>query len=269
LLLAPRGRQGARTVSLETYLLLSCVVTIAAFSSAVTKFAHYLAPALIPTATLIGVTLDRLLRLRNRSLARIAWATALIGFVVLAKDLLVEFGTIYLIGAFTIKRWVPEDTAPGLFFTGILAAFALILLASMFSRSRYLTGSLIAVTVVFSTYCSAYFIPELSKHKTMKHLCKVWKEHRGEDELIGFYGEVKHSGYFYCDDRISNLDSEEFLQFMAPERQAFGIVARSELGSLATAYRERQPSHLLRILDDSHFRYVLVTNNQDLRPTGE
>ena len=97
----------------------------------------------------------------------------------------------------------------------------------------------------------------------------MWKEHRGEDELIGFYGEVKHSGYFYCDDRISNLDSEEFLQFMAPERQAFGIVARSELGSVATAYRERQPSHLLRILDDSHFRYVLVTNNQDLRPTGE
>ena len=262
LVVAARGRNPTRQAGLETYLFLATMVTLVAFSTSVTKFTHYLAPALLPVATLLGITLDRLLRSRSRTLVRLAWATALIGYVVMAKDLLVPFGSKYLIGAYTVKRGVPESVAPGAVFTAILAVLAVILLASMFFRSRFLVGSLIAAAVVFSVYGAAYFTPRLSPHKTMKHLCETWIQQRGDADRIGFHGVVKHGIYYYCDAEIAWLESSAFLRFMGSESPAFSIVERSKLRWLAPKYRKAHPERLLRIVDDSHFRYVLVTNSE-------
>ena len=227
-----------------------------------TKFSHYLAPALLPVAALLGITFDRLLRSRSRTLVRVAWATALIGYVVMAKDLLVPLGSKYLIGAYTVKRGVPESVAPGWGFTAILAVMAVILLASMFFRSRFLAGSLIAAALVFSVYGSAYFTPRLSPHKTMKHLCETWIHERGDADRIGFHGVVKHGIYYYCDAEIAWLESGAFLRFMGSASPAFSIVERRKLKSLALRYRKAHPERMLRIVDDSHFRYVLVTNSE-------
>jgi 4-amino-4-deoxy-L-arabinose transferase-like glycosyltransferase len=255
-----RGKDAIGKSSIEAFLALACVICIAVFSSAVTKFSHYMAPILIPAAALVGLTLDQVLRTSNTAFRRIVWIGALVLYLPMAIDLLRENGSIYLVGAFTIKRWVPEDSAPGPFFAAVLVAIGVVLLVSAFFRSRFLVGALIAATVAFSVYCSAAFIPRLTVHKTMKQLCGTWNQQRSEAENIGFYGALKHGIYFYCDSRVEILDGEDFLTFMAPDRQAFSIVERKVLKPAVARYRERYPDGVLRIFDDSHFHYALVGN---------
>jgi 4-amino-4-deoxy-L-arabinose transferase-like glycosyltransferase len=260
ILLIRHGRRPLGRSSAEAFLALACVVCIAVFSSAVTKFSHYIAPILIPAATLLGVTLDRLLRTPGTTFRRLAWITAFVLYLPMLRDLLDESGSIYLVGSFTIKRWVPDGAAPGPFFAAVIVAIGALLLVSGFVRSRILVGALVAAAVAFSFYWSAFFIPRLSPHKTMKHLCATWQQQRSADERVGFVGSLKHGIYFYCDSRVELLDGSQFLDFMAPDRQAFSIVERRILPRVAARYRERYPRTKLHVADDSHFRYVLLTS---------
>jgi 4-amino-4-deoxy-L-arabinose transferase-like glycosyltransferase len=254
------GRNPLGKSAVEAFLVLACVVCIAAFSSSVTKFSHYLAPTLIPLAVLLGLTLDQILRTSSEVFRRVAWIAAFVLYLPMSRDLLTEYGSIYLVGAFTIKRWVPDTAAPGPFFAVVLVAIGGILLVAAFVRSRILVGALIAASVAFSFYCSAFFVPRLGPHKTMKHLCATWQQHRSADESVGFLGPLKHGIYFYCDSRIELLDEDRFLTFMAPPQQAFSIVRRNMVPDIAARYRESYPEGMLRIANDSHFRYVLLVN---------
>jgi len=257
-----RGRSPFRQSPIETYLALACLLTVVIFSCAVTKFSHYMAPILIPAAALVGLTLDRMLRTTSRAFLRVAWLTVFVLYLPMASDLLREYGTIYLVGAFTIKRWVPEAAAPGPFFFTLLFVMGACMLASAFFRSRMLVGTLVTAVIAFAVYCSAFFIPALSAHKTMKNLCETWKQVRSEGDRIGFHGAVKHGIYFYCDSQIALLDQAEFLRFMEPGKQAFAIVERKVLPLAVTRYREEYPDGVLRFADESHFRYVLLSNSE-------
>jgi 4-amino-4-deoxy-L-arabinose transferase-like glycosyltransferase len=257
-----RGRNPFRRSPVETYLALACLLTVVIFSCAVTKFSHYMAPILIPAATLVGMTLDRMLRTTSRAFLRVAWLTVFVLYLPMASDLLREYGTIYLVGAFTIKRWVPEAVAPGPFFFALLFVMGAGMLASALFRSRLLIGTLLTAVVAFAVYCSAFFIPSLSAHKTMKNLCETWKQVRSEGKPVGFHGAVKHGIYFYCDSQIALLDQEEFLHFMEPGQQAYAIVERKLLQPAVTRYRDEYPEGVLRFADDSHFRYVLLSNSE-------
>jgi hypothetical protein len=187
---------------------------------------------------------------------------AFVLYLPMAKDLLVEHGSIYLVGSFTVKRWVPGGAGPGSFFAAVLVVIGGILLLSAFVRSRALVGALIAAAVAFSFYCSAFFIPQLAPHKTMKHLCGTWQQSRSMGEKVGFLGPIKHGVFFYCDSVVELLDDDSFLSFMAPERQASSIVHRKRASRVAARYRERYPQRFLRVADDSHFGYVLLTNRK-------
>jgi hypothetical protein len=265
-----RGRSPFRQSPVETYLALACLLTVIIFSCAVTKFSHYMAPILIPAAALIGMTLDRMLRTTSRTFLRVAWLAVFVLYLPMASDLLREFGTIYLVGAFTIKRWVPEDVAPGLFFFALLFVMGASMLASALFRSRVLVGTLLTAVIAFAVYCSAFFIPALSTHKTMKNLCETWQQVRSDGVPIGFHGSVKHGIYFYCDTQITMLDREQFLRFMKPGQKAFAIVERKMLPPAVTRYRGEYPEGVLRFADDSHFHYVLVSNSElgSLAPQG-
>jgi hypothetical protein len=229
-----------------------------------------MAPILVPAAVLVGVTLDRMLRTTSRPFLRVAWLACFVLYLPMASDMLREFGTIYLVGAFTIKRWVPEDVAPGLFFFALLFVMGAGMLASALFRSRILVGTLLTAVIAFAVYCSAFFIPALSTHKTMKNLCETWKQIRSEGVPIGFHGSVKHGIYFYCDPQMSVLDRAEFLRFMKPGQQAFAIVERRVLPPAVSHYRDQYPDGVLRFADDSHFHYVLLSNSElgSLAPRG-
>ncbi len=247
----------------ETYLWLAAAVTFAGFSAATTKFPHYLTPLLIPLAVLIGITLDRMLAARHPQGACLVWILATLLYLPAMLDLLQEGGSKYLLDVFTVKRFVPDDLQPGAYSVTILALFAVGLLLSIFVRSRILVGGLVLSALLFARDNTSTFIPAVSPHKTMKHLCETWKN-RGGDAPIGFYGDLKHGIYYYTESRIQLIDdAREFVEFMAPDRRAFCIVEKKLYAGLGETYRKSYPHGTLGIVDRSHFDYILITNSRE------
>lgn len=248
----------------ETYLLLATAVTFAGFSAATTKFPHYLTPLVIPVAVLIGLTLDRMLEARHARSARLAWILVAMLYLPAMLDLVQDGGSKYLLEVFTVKRFVPDDLQPGIYFVTILALFAVGLLLSILARSGALMGSLVLLALLFAHYNTATFIPAVSPHKTMKHLCDSWKSRARGGAPIGFYGDLKHGIYYYTESRVHVIDdAPEFVEFMAPGRPAFCIVEKKLYEGLGETYRKSYPQASLAVVDRSHFDYILITNSRE------
>jgi hypothetical protein len=241
--------------------MIATVVTFTAFSASVTKFPHYLAPLIIPLGVLIGLTLDKTLEWGNTAAARLVWLVAAMLYAAPMLDLLREDGVRYLVGSFTVKRWVPDDLLPNQYYSALLVTPLVLMLALALVRSRLVVAMLIAAAALMANYNNAYFIPQLSHHKTLKQLCASWKEHRSPGDPVGFHGDLKHGIFFYTEYAVERLrDSGEFLEFMNPDKPAFCIMERTRLFKLRAPYGRRYPGHKLYVIDDSHFKYHLVAN---------
>jgi hypothetical protein len=247
----------------ETYLLLSVAVVFCAFSFAVTKFPHYVAPALVPAAVLVGITLDRtLIERRHDAPGRLAWAVAAMLCLVPTLDLAREDGSRLLLRTFTVKNAVPDEVAPGGYYLGLLVAMGACILLGIVWRSRLVVAGLIACAVLFANYNTSTLIPNVTRFKTMKLLCESWKRHRTGDDPIGFHGSMKHGIFYYTDSKVELLRTPgDFGEFMQPQRHAFCIVQKKRLTSLSQQFRKTYPGHELHVVDRSHLDYLLLANH--------
>jgi len=262
LLLAVDWRQGdaLRRQGFEVCLALSCLVTFAAFSCSATKFAHYLAPILVPATALVALLIERTLAEPRALASRLAWSAAALLFAPPLVDLLAEDGSENLLGALTVKRAVPEALAPGAYYHGLLLAVLALLALSAVVRSRWLVGALALAATLMAHDTATRFIPALSVHKSMKYLTDTWKA-RGADAPLCLYGEVKHGLYFYTNDRIERVTKpERFVQFMDPRRRAYCVIENKHVQVLDTALRRAHPGTALRLLDESHMNFSLASN---------
>lgn len=256
------GRRSWQRYGPEMYMLVATVGILVLFGSAKTKFAHYLAPAAIPLAFLIGLFLDKLMRMRNGAFTRLAWGVAGMLFLMPMIDLTRDGGYKYLVGTFTIKRAVPASIEPGTGITVLLAVVAGILFLSVLRQSRWLVGALFLSAGIFASYNTAVFIPALTQYKSMKQLCESWKRYRVGDAPLGLYGAMKHGTIFYSNHTVKIVDDrEEFDEFMNPAREAFCIVERKRFKDIRLFYRRQFPGKDLYTLNDSHLSYTLVSNH--------
>ena len=165
---------------------------------------------------------------------------------------------------------VPDDMAPGDYYQGLLIVIGLILLASIVVRSRVLVGGLVLSTALLANWTTGVFVPRLSAHKTMKNLTQSWKDNATSGEPICFYGDMKHGIFFYTDYEIERMRNREaFEDFMNPERRAFCIVERDKLRMLMTSYRKKYDQKSLEQVDESHFGYVLLSNQKLVSDKGD
>ena len=254
-----RDRERLRQRGPELLLAIACAVILAAFSLSATKFAHYLSPLTIPVAVLVGLTLDRAIRERVTPASRLAWAASFLLFLLPVMELLRKEGAQFLVGAFTVKHWVPQGYEPGGVYLALLVAFATLLFLSIAARSRALVYALCATAVLIAVQVNAVFLPRLSAIKTMKHLCESWKVEATSEEPICFFGAIKHSIFFYTDFEVSRLREERaFEEFMAREGGAYCIVPQEYLPKLKRRTLNRYPHLKLSIADDSHPTFLLV-----------
>ena len=217
---------------------------------------------IVPMAVLVALTIGRMLKIENPVSARLSWLVAAMLYLPVMLDISRDDkGITYLIGSFTVKRYVPDELEPGLYFTTILFVTAGILLVSVLARSRILVGALVLCAVLMANYNTSTLIPALSRHKTMRNLCETWKAQATDGEPIGFYGDLKHGVFFYTDYTIERLvGTKKFMEFMDPEHPAFVIVQRKHLPSLDRGHRNTYKGDGVRLIDSSHFDYALVTN---------
>jgi 4-amino-4-deoxy-L-arabinose transferase-like glycosyltransferase len=257
-----RERNPLKRYSLEVYLMIASVVTFTAFTGATTKFAHYLSPMLVPLCVLIGLAISRTLDDRNSAASRLLWIVAAMLFLLPTMDLFDTGGYIHMIGAFTMKTWVPAGLEPGPYYKGLVVAVGVFLFASIVVRSRLLLAGLVVSATLMASYNTAFFVPQLTKHKSMKHLCDTWQSYAPSgDPPICFYGDIKHSVFFYTEGRVDRLNNrEQFQRFTAPDHPAFCIVERETLPGLQRNHRSKHDGSDLQIVDGSHFKYVLIAN---------
>jgi 4-amino-4-deoxy-L-arabinose transferase-like glycosyltransferase len=245
----------------ELFLATASLVTFVAFSSAATKFSHYLAPALIPLAVLLGLTFRSMLDRRGLA-ARLSWIVATALYLPLMLELTPPSGIENLVASFTVKWDVPSNVAPGALFSTILWAIAVLWLLPVLPRLRR-AGIAVAVgALLLGGYLTTTFVPALSRDKSVKALCEAWERDREPGEPIGLYGDVKFGLYFYTDRQIERLaDEDALLEFLRPERPAMIVVQRNRITRAHRAYRERYPGHLLHMVEPSHATYATLANH--------
>jgi len=254
----------------EAFLLIASFVTFSIFTVSATKFAHYLSPILVPASVLIGLAIVRTLDERHTLASRLSWIVAAVLFMLPAMDLVTEDdGARLLVGAYTMKSYVPPNLQPGDYYQGLLIFAGVCLFTSILVRSRWLLAGLVAAAALMGNYSSSTFIPALTQHKTMKNLCETWKAKAPDgDPPICFFGDTKHGVYFYTEYRIQRQSNrEKFFEFMNPESPAYCIVERETLSALSQSFRARHRGNELGIVDNSHFKYVLIRNSKYARQT--
>lgn len=245
----------------ELFLLIWSLVTFCMFSASATKFAHYLAPLMVSMCALIGLAIDRTFEHPHARASQLSWLTAAMLFVLPARDLL-DGETSDSIEAFTMKSWVPAYLETGPFMQALIVASAMLIGLLILMRSRLLLAGLVACAVTMACYHTAYLIPSLSPHKSLKYICETWKSLAPDgDPPLCFFGDQKHGAYFYTENRIQRMRSrEEFEAFLDPQRPAFCIVERESLPTLQQNHRAKYRSRGLQMIDQSHFQYVLISN---------
>jgi hypothetical protein len=155
---------------------------------------------------------------------------------------------------------VPAALEPGAYYHGLLLAVLALLLLGAVVRSRLVVAGLALVATLMAHETATRFIPALSVHKSMRHLTDTWKA-RAPGAPLCLYGETKHGLYFYTHDRIERLTTpERFASFMDPRRRACCVVENRHVGLLDAALRRAHPGSALRLLDQSHMNYTLVSN---------
>ena len=250
-----------RRYNLEVFLLITTVVTFAAFSSSRTKFPHYLAPLLIPLAVLIGLTVARTLERPKSAVSRLAWITAAMLYLLPMLDLIREGGIRYLVNSFTVKRWVPHELDTGGYSLALLLAGLAVMLIAVIVRSKAVVGALILVAALLANYYTGTFIPELSEDKSLKYLTDSYRRYAMPGDPIGFHGDMKHGIFYYTSHEVELLSTkDEFMEFMAPGQPAFTVIERVRYYKLRTPYTEKYPGHALHVIDNSHFAYHLISN---------
>ena len=254
-----RGSRANKT-SFESCLFVGCVLILAAFGSSVTKFAHYIAPMLLPAAALIAITLDRIVRTKFTLARHAAWLMAFVLFLPLASDLLGHQGAKHLYRTFTVKSFVPGAMSPNPTLTTLVIAIGLAFAVALVWNSRIAIALLIVPTIALTFYTSAVFTPELSRHKTMKRMCETWKDAAPNERWIGFAGPVKHSVFYYCGSRVVELESSNLGKFMDPARSGHAIIYKRHFNVLSREFTAAHPGKQLRVIEKSHFAYLLVTN---------
>jgi 4-amino-4-deoxy-L-arabinose transferase-like glycosyltransferase len=256
-----RGRDPFDEFGLEGFLLVATAVTFAFVSIPAGKWPSYVAPLLVPLAVLVGLVLDRLLRATDGAAHRFSWALALVLYLPAAMDLLREDGIEYLLESTTTNGEIPETLLPGPWLTVLLLAIGATLAASILVRSRVLVGALALAAICLAVYHGGVYVPSLDPVKSMKGVCNVWKQHAGENQRVGFYGQDEGSAYFYCDARVETLHKSTFLSFMNPATPAFCIVDRSEGKELSRLFKSEFADGSLFVVDDRHQTHTLIANH--------
>ena len=256
-----RGRERDDTGNLIAFGLVWMLGAWGVVALMMTKFHHYILPALPGLAILFGVLLDRLLdsvteptpALEADRVPRLGAALAATGIsllVVVAWDLInrPQAAQIWLwlfsydyINSPRGRPWPTEGSQQLSFIPGhvvflVLAAAALVLIAWPRLR-RYGTVALCAVSCLFTYYLLDHYLPTLTPNWTLKHIIGSYYRHRSspEEPLIAWQmywrGET-----FYSKNRLYESRPGAFL----PEDQRTVFLDEKNAENLQ-AYCKRNP----------------------------
>ncbi len=220
------------------------------FSAVVTKFHHYIFPAVVPLALLVGLGFDDLMARRIRHGGPLLLAglglLAVVGADLARAPGHGKPGYERLVDLFiyNYRRAWPEGD--GYEISGqllVLVTLAVIVGSLLLvPRLRRPVGvAYVAVALIFGAYCASYYMPLIGPHWSQESLIREYYEGRGgpEERLVAYQMNWKGEN-FYTGNRVVvhvSLDTDAFERWVrerSGERHYF-ITERSRFEGLRSA----------------------------------
>ena len=240
------------------------VTAIALFTLTLTKYHHYILPAIPPAAILIGIYLDDLIEQRARGL----WASLILAgglLAMVALDLVKQpaqwvWMYTYLYGG----NWGDGAPAAGpILLYAALSGGALLLYFVPRLRKVAVWGT-VAVALTVGAYTLNWYQVKCGPHWSQKKVLQTYYKLRRspEDQLIAWQFNWRGETWYTAAKVVvsKSLDNAAITQWLKerPNRRFFFITERGRYGSLSSILPSDRGRQTLRIVDDSNVHYVLA-----------
>lgn len=245
---------------LDLFLAVWLGVTFMVFTLIVTKFHHYIFPALPPLAILAGLALAE----RDEGLWRFMAPLGALILVVVANDVISSPAHLSNLCTYAYDRPLPEDVYPRWFLFGCAAAWTVLLIVSRFVRAHRLPALLLAAVAGASALVLSWFyIPALGHTLSQRDLFETYERYAQPGDKLYQYQMNWRGEVFYSADTIIKLSSESAVRnVLKQDRRMFIIAITDGFSAVDRAARMATGKHL-HVLPGSNSRYTLASNRLD------
>jgi 4-amino-4-deoxy-L-arabinose transferase-like glycosyltransferase len=257
---------------LTLFLILWFCVAFTTFTLMVTKFHHYIFPALPPLAILCGLVLAE----QQEKLGW--WILAPIGAAVLAmiaNDVVSSETHLSHLYDYKYDRPLPAEHYPRFFIFVISVIFGAILFAMRWIKNHRLAVSGLAVLASIFTIQLAWFYQNQQGHAmSQQDLFDTYQRLAKPGDKLYQYQMNWRGEVFYSNDTIIKLSNQSAVQkVLKNDNRVFIISVAESFSAIDHASRKATGKHL-HILPGSNIRYTLSSNQlepgiEDLSPIPE
>ena len=248
-------------VRLDLFIAVWAMVTFAAFTLIVTKFHHYVFPALPPLAILVGLALAE--RGEKATAWRVLAPLGVLLLAMVANDLIASASHLTNLCTYAYDRPLPEDDYPRWFILGAVGLFGGLMLASRWIRGRGVRIGLAGVAVALAVWLSWGWVASLGSTMGQEALFDTYRHVKKQGEKLYQYQMSWRGEVYYSADTIIKLSNEAAVRrvFKQPGRH-FIIAVRDGFSAVDRAVRKETGQHL-HVLPGSNLRYVIASNQLD------
>jgi hypothetical protein len=237
-------------------------VIFALFTYSGTKLDHYILPITAPLAVLVALLWERYLSADAPRWIAPAMLVSL-GFVVLPlRDFLI-LGNKYLMDAYTNKQPILNADL-GAALKLIFGAWALVLVAALFTRRTGLIAALaLAVALGNAVYFAHFVLPRQEHVRSVKQYLDFRDQHGGAGSILLFVGKPRHTATYYAGPmgfrHFSRSRLKDAALMVAGKANVFIIAERKYVIPLLGELRHLAPATWARVTSDNQ-NYDLITN---------
>jgi 4-amino-4-deoxy-L-arabinose transferase-like glycosyltransferase len=267
------GKPGPATagIRLDLFLLVWFTVTFATFTLIVTKFHHYVFPALPPLALLAGLSLAE----RDAGGWRFLAPLGVLLLAIVANDIVSSPAHISNLCTDAYDRQLPEEDYPRWLLLGIAAAVGAVMIAAHFlKRLRLATWALAGIVAVGTITLSWAYIPRLGRTLSQEGLFETYEKVKRPGDKLYQYQMNWRGEVFYSADTIVKLSSESSVRNVLKQDNRVFIVSVSDGFAAVDRIARLVTGKHLHVLPGSNERYTLSSNRidagmQDFNPLAE
>lgn len=260
---APRHeRSGQERARLFCYVWFAGAMLL--FTLTLTKYHHYILPAIPPAAIVIALHLDDLLARRSRG-TTLALLAAIVVLVLVAADLYFQPANWVWMFTYLYEANWAHGAPPGVSILVYAAVCALTVVAAFWQRLRKTAiWTLVAVAIAGGGFVLARYQQHCAFHWGQKYVLQTYyKLRKGpEEQLIAWQFNWRgETWYTAAQVVVSKSLKNKPIQDWLSERQGrrfFFITERSRYPSLQGMLPTAKGRETLRIVDDSNVHFVLA-----------
>ncbi|MBW2699184.1 MAG: glycosyltransferase family 39 protein [Deltaproteobacteria bacterium] len=245
---------------LDLFLSIWFLTSFVAFSLVVTKFHHYIYPAMPPLALLVGLTLADTNEGGWRFLAPLGGVL----LAIVANDVVANPEHLSNLCTYAYDRPLPTEIYPRWSLLAISVLFGGMLVSGRWLPGRWLPKALGTLGLVFAIVFSWFYLVPLGHTMSQQDLFETYARvaKQPEEKLyqyqMNWRGEVYHSA-----DTIIKISSEaEVQRIFKKDTRSFIIAIRDGFSAVDRAFRKATGKHM-HVLSGSNIRYVLASNQLD------